>query len=328
VKRPNSFIPGPFIISYYIGFILLFLWGISESSAEDGFKLLSTWGKTGEAPGQFREPMGLAFDPEGNLYVADTRNARIQKFTEKGEFLLQFGEPGKGPGEFSKPVDVVVDQTGQVYVSDYDLDRIQIFSPEGKFLRQWGKSGKDRGHFTVAAGLGMDRERRRIYLAEFYNKRVEVYDLDGELQFQVGEPGRVWGGAMNYPTDVAVDRDGNIYVADAYNHRIQKFTPKGKVLAKWGGFFGWGIPASWKGWFRVPSGIGVDSEGRIFVADSANHRMVALSGNGRVLDQWDLDLPTELLSPNRVAVGLDSRIFATDTAHDRLLVFEFLSNGD
>ncbi|MFQ5841962.1 MAG: NHL repeat-containing protein, partial [Thermodesulfobacteriota bacterium] len=233
------------------------------------------------------------------------------------------GKPGEGPGEFSKPVDVAVDREGRVYVSDYDLDRIQVFTSDGEYLKEWGQSGKGPAHFTVAAGLGIDRNHSRVYLAEFYNKRVEAYSLDGMLLFQVGNPGRVWGGALNYPTDVAVGPAGQIYVADAYNNRIQKFSPEGKYLHKWGGIFGWGIAASWRGWFRVPSGIAVDSGGRIFVADSANHRMVGLSPKGRVLAQWDLDLPTELFSPNRVALGADDRIFATDTANDRILVFEF-----
>ncbi len=96
-------------------------------------------------------------------------------------------------------------------MSDYDLDRIQIFTSNGEYLNQWGKSGKAPDLFTVAAGLGIDRNRSRIYLAEFYNKRVEAYGLDGTLLFQLGRPGRVWGGALNYPTDVAVDGKGYIY---------------------------------------------------------------------------------------------------------------------
>ena len=152
---------------------------------------------------------------------------------------------------------------------------------------------------------------------------MEAYDLDAKLLFQVGRPGRVWGGMLNYPTDVAVDAEGNIYVADAYNHRIQKFSPEGEVLDKWGGLFGWGMAGSRRGWFRVPSGIAVDTAGRIFVADSANHRIVALSPKGHVLDEWNMDIPTELFSPSRVTIGPEGRIFATDTAHDRILVFEF-----
>lgn len=236
---------------------------------------------------------------------------------------MKWGRSGEGSGEFSKPVDVAVDAEGRVHVSDYDLDRIQVFTEKGEFLKQWGKSGRAPGEFTVAAGLGIDPKRDRIYLAEFYNKRVEAYDLDGRFLFQIGHPGRVWSKALNYPTDVAVDRNGNLYVADAYNNRIQKFTPTGEYLNKWGGFFGWGIASSRKGYFKVPSGVAVDQAGRIFVADSANHRIVVLSKNGSVLSRWALDLPTPLFSPSRVAVGPDGRIFAADTAHDRILVFEF-----
>ncbi|HIE64760.1 MAG: NHL repeat-containing protein [Nitrospira sp.] len=146
----------------------------AEPDKSSGLTLVATWGTTGEGPVQFREPMGLAFDPEGNLYVADTRNARIQKLSPDGRFLLEWGRPGEGSGEFSKPVDVAVDGKGRVYVSDFDLDRIQVFTHDGVFLNQWGESGEAPGQFTVAAGLGLDRKRGRIYLAEFYNKRVEA----------------------------------------------------------------------------------------------------------------------------------------------------------
>ena len=320
---------GSFRLAGYMSILVSVILGCSivltqaGLDSSEGLALVATWGRTGQGPAEFREPMGLAVDPSGHLYVADTRNARIQKFAPDGSFLLAWGRSGDGPGEFLKPVDVAVDGQGRIYVSDYDLDRIQVFTSTGEYLGQWGESGKASGQFTVAAGLEIQPEHNRIYLAEFYNKRVEAYRLDGTLLFQVGQPGRVWSGALNYPTDVAVDEQGFIYVADAYNHRIQKFSPEGEYVEKWGGIFGWGIPASWPGWFRVPSGIAVDQAGRIFVADSANHRLVALSPSGDVLDQWDLDRPTQLFSPNRVIVGPEGRIFATDTPHDRILVFEF-----
>ena len=93
-------------------FLILVFWTFSMEAGSESpgrFRLVTTWGTTGQAPGQFHEPMGLASDPQGNLYVADTRNARIQKLTSDGSFLLAWGQPGEGPGEFSKPVDVAVD---------------------------------------------------------------------------------------------------------------------------------------------------------------------------------------------------------------------------
>ncbi len=83
------------------------------------YLLEDQWGTSGEEPGQFREPMGIAVDNEGNVYVADARNQRVQKFTPQGEFLVTYGTPGTGPGQFEKPVDVAVDADGAVYVSDY-----------------------------------------------------------------------------------------------------------------------------------------------------------------------------------------------------------------
>lgn len=321
-----------FKIAISVMVLLLFSFFLQTSFARErnrNLMLIAVWGKTGEGPGEFNEPMGIAVDKEGNVYIADSRNARIQKFSSEGDFLLSWGDragladQGDGNGRFSKPVDIAVNSNGDVYVADYDNDIIQQFRSDGTYLGQWGKSGKAPGEFTVAAGLALDPKRKRVYLAEFYNKRVEAYDLHGHLLFQVGTPGRIKSGALNYPADIALDAAGNIYVADAYNHRIQKFSPDGKFLDKWGGIFGLGMPGSFPGWFRVPSGVAVDENGRIFVADSANHRVVVMSERGKIIDSWKLDIPTELYSPTRIATGYGNRIYAADTANDRVLVFEF-----
>jgi DNA-binding beta-propeller fold protein YncE len=283
--------------------------------------VVNQWGKRGGGPGEFNEPIGITVGPAGNIYVADVRNSRVQKFSPGGNFILQWGKKGSGEGQFEKPVGVAVDAEGKVYVSDYDLDRIQVFSPNGAFLAQWEVTGK--GEVTVAAGIGIDRNTGAIYLAEFYGKRVEKFTPDGKFIAQVGRPGRVMGGALHYPTDVHLDQKGGVYVADAYNNRIQKFDKNGVFRAKWGGPFGLGIPGGWRGWFRVPSGVAVDGGGRIYVADSANQRVVVMSAEGRFLAQWKTGQESVLFSPTRVAVGKDGTIYAVDTARDRIVALNY-----
>lgn len=291
-------------------------------------EIVQTVGKRGSEPGQFQEPMDLAIDDEGFLYVADSRNHRIQKFRSDGGFIGVWGGQGSAEGEFEMPVGIAMGQNGHLYVSDYQLDRIQVFDSEGEYLFSWGSAGEDPGEFQAPAGIDSGPEGD-IYVADFYNHRVQRFGADGKFVGFVGTSGRFWSGALHYPTDIFVDAVGNIFVADAYNYRIQKFLPEGRFCHKWGGPFGWGIPGRWLGWFRVPSGIAVGPKGTMVVADSANHRVVFLDPNGVPLQSWPLPESDRLkmYSPTRVVIGPEERIYVVDTAHDQIIVLKSVERG-
>ena len=83
----------------------------------------------GSAHGWFSVATAVAVDPDGNIFVADFYNHRIQKFTPEGEFLVAFGSQGIGPGQFERPTDMAFDEEGNVYVVDFGNNRIQKFAP-------------------------------------------------------------------------------------------------------------------------------------------------------------------------------------------------------
>ena len=83
------------------------------------------WGDFGTGPGQFNMPWGLAVDAQGDVFVADWRNDRIQKLTSNGQFIMKFGTSGSGKGEFNRPSGIAVDSDGDIYVADWGNDRIQ-----------------------------------------------------------------------------------------------------------------------------------------------------------------------------------------------------------
>ncbi len=116
--------------------------------------LITQWGRTGirkwsdkdqsgvsEEEGRFYHPRGVAVNSNGDVYVVDSGNNRIQKFDSTGRFLIQWGSPGTGSGKFRKPAGVAVDSRGYVYVVDAGNNRIQKFNSNGTFLTEWGRTG-------------------------------------------------------------------------------------------------------------------------------------------------------------------------------------------
>lgn len=296
----------------------LLLLGASAHAVE--YHLWASWGATGVEAGQFREPMGIAVDRDGFVYIADSRNKRVQKLGPEGKPVLEFGSAGDGPGQFEKPVDVAIAPDGTVYVGDYDLDRVQAFSPKGEFLFGWGETGNGKGQFRAAAGLAID-SAGNVYVADFYNNRIQKFNGKGDWILALGKKGH-GKGELNYPTDLSFDREGNLIVADAYNHRLSRFTSDGRPLGTWG--------HRWKRFLRlssalhVPSGIAVDSNGGIFVADSANKRIAFFDRSGSLEGEWTLpgSADSKVYSPTRVAVTADGQVLAADTANDRILVLK------
>ena len=97
---------------------------------EPAYRWVRGWGGTGTDPGSFQGPIGVAVVGE-EVFVSDSGNHRIQRFTAEGEFLVAFGQPGAGPGELDRPTDAAVDADGEVYVVDFGNDRVQVFAPGG-----------------------------------------------------------------------------------------------------------------------------------------------------------------------------------------------------
>src|SRR5581483_11777086 len=188
-------------------------------------------GSTGVGNGQFRGPLGIAADDTGNLYVADTGNHRVQKFSTDGVFQAQWGSMGSENGQFQNPSALAVDVSGNVYVADSGNHRIQKFSATGAFLGKWGAAGPGPGQFQLPAGLAIDTSGR-LYVADSGNQRVQQFTIDGVFIREWGAPGG-GPGRFRFPVGVSVDPGGNVYVVDrgsstdALSPRVQKFTGTG-----------------------------------------------------------------------------------------------------
>jgi DNA-binding beta-propeller fold protein YncE len=133
------------------------------------------------APGQFQRPAGIAVDQEGNLYVADAGNNRIQKLSPMGRPLAQWGSLGRDPGQFNAPDGVAIDRAGNVYVADTDYDRIQKLSRQGEPVAMWGVGGSGAGQFARPAALAVDGEGN-VYVADTLNHRIQKLAVSSQRQ--------------------------------------------------------------------------------------------------------------------------------------------------
>ena len=283
------------------------------------YEMTAAWGEQGSGPGQFRDPTGLAVH-DGELFVSDARNGRVQVFDLTGRYLRQFGKPGDGPGQLGRPMGLTV-HGNEIFVPEYFNDRIQVFGLDGTPRRIIGESGSGPGKFNSPGGVAVGRDGS-LYVADFYNHRIQQLRAGGAFVRQwgkTGQPGRN-GGAMRYPTGVALTSAGGIIVADAYNNRIQAFAPNGSLARKWGGPFAVGIPGPFNGWFHEAIGVGVLPDGRIAVADFFNNRVQIFSADGKFLTSFGErgSSPGQFRNPIAVAASPDGSLFVADLHNQRI----------
>lgn len=289
-----------------------------------------SWGTSGSEPGQLRGPIGVAVDDSGFVYVSDSGNDRIQKFTAAGRFVGQWGGTGEGRGQLRRPMHLEVVGDSLLRVAEYLNDRIQSFrldgTPAGVVEED---TAAPEGALDAPGGVSTAPGGGELWIPDFFHHRVAVYGGSGAYRRRIGSGGRWLPGRLHYPTDVAFGPDGTAYVADAYNHRIQRFSDDGRRLDTWGGPLGLGIPGPWKGWFSVATGVHVDPDGRVFVADFYNDRIQAFGASGDFVTEWggsgsgegEFDRPTDL------AAGPRGRLYVADFGNDRIQVFSCRTCG-
>ncbi len=143
----------------------------------------------GEAEGQFYFPTYLTLDHDGNVYVADTMNFRIQVFGPDGKFIRKFGEGGDGPGFFARIKGLAFDGFGNFYVVDGDHSNVQIFNREFQALMFFGGYAQRIEYFDIPSGIAIQPKTNRIYVCNEFVSRINVYELfNTKLEDSAGKP--------------------------------------------------------------------------------------------------------------------------------------------
>lgn len=288
----------------------------------------------GGDPNPLSGPLDLEVDQQGNLYVIDGPNNRIQKFDSSGQFLMEWGTPGQGDGEFNfvlPNVDgatgaIAVDKSGNVYVADWGNSRIQKFDSKGQFLAKWGARGSGDSQFLNLISITVDREGY-VYVLDSVRADIQKFDSKGQFLAKWGGKG-TGDGQFNFPAFLTADDQGHLFVVDGFNNRIQKFDSSGQFLTKWG------TPGQGDGEFSFISGeygvgLGAVAAGEgdnIYVADYSNNRIQKFDNKGQFLAKWGAEGigDGQFIHPVSLTVDLEGNIYVADFGNNRIQKFRQL----
>ena len=285
-------------------------------------------GGIGTAAGLFDAPRGIAVAPDGTLYVADSRNHRIQHLSTSGEVLHIWGTfadlaKGDAPGgTFNEPWSVAVDSKGNVYVADTWNHRIQKFTSDGQFIKMWGTFGQAETPDGMwgPRGLAMDANDR-LFVTDTGNKRVVIFDSEGNFISQFGSVG-MDAGQFDEPVGIAVNSQGQVVVADTWNRRVQVFSPDASGTAYYPAL-SWDI----SGWFSQSLDnkpfVAVDQNDNVYVTDPEGIRVLVFDAQGTFQYGWgDYNLDAEGFSlPMGVAIDAAGGVWVSDAGASRLVYF-------
>ncbi len=271
--------------------------------------LLGTYGGEGTAGGDFNGPWGIAISPSsGDVYVSDLKNQRIEVLSSSGAFLKAFGWgvangkseletcetgceagiAGSGLGQVSNPHGLAVDATGDVWVADCNNNRIEEFSSSGAYLGQIGTYGSGAGQMSCPAGIAF--ADGNLYVADYGNNRIDEFNEagekfvqafgfgveNGEAKLQVCTTSCKTGiagsehGQLNGPNEITANpKDGNLYVADINNNRVEEFTGAGAFVNTFG------TKGKGPGQFESngPQDVAVNPDGLLYATDTNNNRL-------------------------------------------------------
>jgi DNA-binding beta-propeller fold protein YncE len=236
---------------------------VQRFTADGAF--LASFGSAGAGPGQFNGPTGIGIGPDGSVYVADSGNNRVQRFDANGTFISQWGSPGSGDGQFQGPTGVGVGPDGSVYVGDSGNARIERFLADGTFFSSFASGAGGFGQIQGVA-VGSDGS---VYAVDNVNGRVEHFDGNGGFAGTWGSPGSGDGQFLN-ARGIAASPAG-VYVADATQNRIQKFTTTGAFVDSLDA-------SSGDTQLSAPAGVAVSNAGQIYVV--GNNRASRYSESG------------------------------------------------
>ena len=320
---------------------------------------------------QFNTPNGIARAADGRLFIADTFNNRIRVIsadgatvsTYAGDGVAAFADGSTSTARFSSPRGMAVAADGRLFVADEFNHRIRVISADGATVSTYAGSGNTgfsgsgfadgsttTARFSFPSGVALTADGR-LFIADTRNQRIRVISADGAtvstyagIRFFGFANGSTTTARFRSPSGVAVTTDGRVFVADSFNHRIRVISADGATVSTYAGdgVQGFADGSTTTAGFDTPTDLVVASDGRVFVADTNNHRIRVISADGAAVSTYagsgavaqanasqlesETALGIDLSFPRRMTLAPDGRLFFTDTGSNRIRVIEVVSS--
>jgi len=292
---------------------------------------LGQFGSEGSGNGQFSfgYPIGLAVDGKGNVLVADTGNNRIQKWQVPSYVpttLGSFGSSGAEAGQFSHPAGMAVGPNGNLWVVDQENNRVEEFNQAGEYLGALQTSASQAAELYSPRDVAVDASGH-VWIADPLHNKIKEYDEESgkylswfstSCRQDLGEQiSNCLGGE-----GLAVDKEGNLWVADTYHARIEEFNQAGERLKVFG------TKGTAEGQLYEPTGIAIGPGGNVWVAEWHNHHVMEFTPNGELVMQFGTSgtVNGKFKHPDALEVDERGNVWVTDEENNR--VQEFNHNGE
>ncbi|PKK91788.1 MAG: hypothetical protein CVV64_03750 [Candidatus Wallbacteria bacterium HGW-Wallbacteria-1] len=272
------------------------------------------FGGEGSNDGNLKQPLDVATDREGRIFIADTANNRIQVFTPDGNLSFKFGKMGQGKGYFRSPCGIYVDDKSNIWVADTLNNRIQKFDPKGRHVSTIEPSRDSSLHNPKDVAVN---SKGQIFVVDSYNNRICKFDPIGQYVSSFGTEGKE-PGQFRKPDGIYIDRNDKFYIVDTRNMRVQvldadeNFLFEIKEKGKYGMLLG-------------PSKVTVDNEGNIYIVDCGQIPLVKYSSTGQFLTrigELGKGQKGKMTLPAGVSVLNDSRLAVVDRFLCTVQLFE------
>ena len=266
---------------------------------------------------EFKGPCGVAVSYDNHFIITEAYGHCVTILDREGKKVKSFGgKGGSGDVKFSSPRGVAITPDKFILVSD--IVRIQKISMDGYLIASVGEKGSGPLQFKTPYGIAISPVTGQVYIADWFNHRIQVLNPDLTFSHSIGSKGSA-NGQFQFPRDIAIDSQGLVYVTDNDNDRIQKFSPGGKFVGQFG------TKGSGPGQLNGPNGITIDTAatGLVYVSEDGNKRISVFTSDGVFVSSFgskgsNID---QFNDPKGLAISKDGFLYVCDSSNGRLVVY-------